>query len=98
MGRPTGSKNGQGLTTKQNVASSKSIFSGKRTSNSTQKINNGAKIGEDGQSCCSSPVIDRSQTNFPFDIRINGFSSLLNTVKKANTRVRINCLQYLHIG
>lgn len=30
---------------------------------------------------------DRSQLNFPYDIRINGFSSMLNTVKKATPKV-----------
>ena len=84
MGRPQGSKNGQG------VSSAKSIFSGKRTTNTNGKLNgNNSKGNDDSPNrCCSGPTIDRSQTNFPYDIRINGFSSLLNTVRKANQRVR----------
>ncbi|CAG7837739.1 unnamed protein product [Allacma fusca] len=87
-----GSKNGQGSNGKQGVGS-KQLINGRKTSSSNQKLTNvgttGGKAGDDSLSgCCSESISDRSQTNFPFDIRISGFSSLMNTVRKSTPKVQ----------
>jgi len=89
-------------TTKQSSVF-KSTTSGRTTSNSTSKSNsiatnsNGVNASSTGRREISKNLeerlpktpVDRSTVNFPYDVRINGISSMISTIQKSTPKVSV---------
>jgi len=82
MGRP--GKSSSGKVVPKKAAKEKIVLKNKATKqHHKENIKNEARA----PTVCLEEEIDRSQVNFPFDVRISSLKALMKTVEKATTKV-----------